>query len=141
MRKLFIWISYLSIASSVITLVLVIYWLAFQESPLLFNTKTFKVLTPVVKQGETLRYVSDYCKKKDYTFIVTRTFENSIIYVNPSFVSKRDVGCNKVEIGVQIPNELPPGKYNIKVTYQTNINPIRVETVVQKSDKFTVIKK
>jgi hypothetical protein len=141
LRKILLLISSVSLFMAFIALCLFFFWLIYPYKPLVFKTEKFKVQNPIVRQGDNLLYTSDYCKYSPNTYLVSRTFENSLVFSTPAFISNRPLGCKKITVGVLVPPELPPGKYILINKYQTELNPIRTLTIEQRTEEFTVIER
>lgn len=120
------------------TICLVVYWIVYPYKTVVFNKEEFEITTPVVKQGGFVHYLNDYCKFIDLPAKVTRSFINGLIYVSPSTIVNRPKGCNSFDIAVKIPEELPPGKYQMEMSYQYQINPVRVITIKHNTEEFEV---
>ena len=119
--------------------VVVIYWLTYPYNPLVFNDFEFPIINKVIHQGDMIYYRSNYCKYMNLPALVTRTFANDILYVTPSTVTNRPMGCNVITIGVSVPHELPIGSYQIKMRYDFRVNPIRTITILENTEEFEVL--
>ena len=100
----------------------------------------FKVLTPVVKQGELLEYQVNAEKFMPITGTKKCSFEDGIVFFLPTVESKLDVGVHNETVGVPIPETLPLGsyKYHCKVDYQ--ITPFRTVNAEFYTETFEVTK-
>ncbi len=139
MRKLPYYFALGTIFLALLLIFIVGFWLLYPYKPLVLNTPKFKVLTPIVKQGGVLQYVSDYCKYMKLSATTTRSFVNGIIYNVPSIDTNRPCGCFKTTFQVDIPKELPVGKFYMHLIYKYKVNPIRTIVVEQNTEEFTVI--
>ena len=117
---------------------LVLFWLFYPYKILVFNTPVFSVVTKTVKQGGTLKYISNYCKYVDMTARVNRVFVNDILYSTPEMTSSRETGCHIITIAVSIPRELPVGTYHLENLYEYQVNPIRKIIIEEHTENFTV---
>lgn len=139
MNKYFKFLTWLTIFSAMGLLLLVGYWLYFPYKTVVFSEPKFPVINKTIKQGKILTYTSNYCKYTSLPAKTNRTFVNGLIYSTPEMFTNRERGCHSVNIGIIIPAELPPGVYHIENTYSYRVNPIRIITVSQKSENFTVV--
>jgi hypothetical protein len=99
-----------------------------------------KVLTPVVRRGESLIYQADYCLYKKFPTTVSRTLVNDAVIVLPDVSSVGKLGCHKAEIQLGIPAEAQPGRYYMEglATYQ--VSPRRSVVVEFSTEEFLVTK-
>ena len=118
---------------------LVGYWELNPYKVLVFNTPFFKVTRSVFHKGESLTYISDYCKYMNLPAQVTRTFSNDLIFTTPTIDTNRDTGCHVITVAVIIPKELPSGKYHLQNIYKFRVNPIRDIKIEQHTEDFTVV--
>lgn len=137
-QKIMIIISSLSIFSALVSMILVFFWMLYPYKTLEFQDEVFPVVKKVVNRGEMVYYTSNYCKFFNFPALVTRSFINEIIYVTPSTITNRPSGCHTIKIGVVVPKELPPSNYKLEMTYQIEVNPIRVITIKEDTEMFTV---
>jgi len=119
--------------------IIILYFLYYPYNPLVFNDLEFPVVNKVIHQGDMLYYHSNYCKYMDLSALVTRTFANNILYLTPSTITNRPMGCNNIVIGVLVPPELPIGSYQIKMRYDFRVNPIRTITILENTEEFEVL--
>ena len=131
-------VAYLTLLLAFILVLLGGFWLLYPYKPLVFNTPKFIVVTKTVKQGGNLVYLSDYCKYLEQMPVVSRTFANDLLFATPLITTNRPLGCNKLQIVILVPRELPPGTYRLENTYTFQVNPIRKIVVRQNSDNFVV---
>ena len=146
MKKPFYILSWVAIACSIGLVLLITYWLAWPYKIATQNGPA-KILTPVVKNGEEVRYTLDFCKYREIVpTSVTRQLVDGVIYTLPAPNSSRvlSLGCKVVESSTPI---ILPGCaecYNRDVylelisTYQ--VNPLRRVTVKFTTEKFKVVK-
>lgn len=99
-----------------------------------------KVKTPIVKEGEILVYVGDYCQYKVYPATVSRTLIGSTVVPLPivNTIAKR--GCHVIDIQIPIPSGTIPGTYNIEGVARYQVNPNRFIDVKFNSESFNIIK-
>jgi hypothetical protein len=132
-------ISYISISSAIILLLVIFYWYFYPYKPVIFQDKVFPIAVKTIKKGDLLFYTSNYCKYMELSAHVTRTFHNELLFVTPTTITNRPMGCNTINIGVLIPNELPAGEYKIENTYEFQVNPIRKVIIKEETEAFTVV--
>lgn len=131
--------SYITLLLGFFFIGLIFYWYSYPYHEFYFETPYFPVLNKVVHRGDTVSYTSKYCKNFDHPIVVSRTFENDLIFVTPSIVNNRPQGCHVLQIEVPIPKELPIGKYKLVNVFRYEPNPIRTITVIQDTEEFEVI--
>jgi len=134
------YLSYFSLVITAILLFTVIYWLVKPYDTIKFTKEEFRVQTPVVKQGNYLSYIIDYCKDNKFVPIVTTGYVDGIIYQTPDtpqpFYTN---GCQSKNFLVYIPKALPPGKYYLDHIFTFRVNPIRNIRVEARTEMFEVI--
>lgn len=130
--------SLLLIAIAMGLVVVAVYWKVYPYQLLTFNESPFKVGSNVVKAGGVLTYTSNYCKYTDLPVTVSRTFQNAIVFSTPTEITNRPTGCHTISIQVNVPSELPPGNYHLVNVYQYPPNPLRIITIQENTEEFTV---
>lgn len=103
-----------------------------------------KVLTPIVKPGDSLIYQVSYCKYADTPAQVTRTFHeiserNVILTEIVSSITK--TGCSTVKIPIKIsadPKISLPGEYYLQVSVSLQVNSFRTDTVHFRVEGITI---
>lgn len=139
MIKLFNFVAWLTICTSLAIIALFIFWILWPYNPIVFKDAVFPISQKTINAGQVIHYSTDYCKNMDIAAIVTREFRNDLIFVTPSTISNRQLGCHVVNIAVFIPAELPPGTYIMRQRYEYSVNPIRKIIIVRDTEPFTVI--
>lgn len=137
-KNFIIFFGWVSVVIGTSLIVIVVYWLLHDYKPITFRDPYFPVSKTTVYQGEEIHYTSRYCKPKEITSLVTRSFVNSIIFVTPSTINNRPAGCHDVRISVLVPLELPPGRYHMHQIYVYRVNPIRDVKVEMDTNSFIV---
>jgi hypothetical protein len=132
--------SILIILSAIFLIVLYFFWSIYPYNPITIKNSPFPVLEKQIKAGDTLTYIVDYCKDRDYEALVTRTFEDGIEYSVPANASNKSIGCHKINVGLITPKTLPPATYWLEVKYSYKVNPIRTIEVVSKTQLFKIVK-
>jgi uncharacterized membrane protein len=138
MNKIFYLLSWVGIISAIILLLTSGFWLLYPYKIVTFKTPTYPIVNKIVKQGDFIKYVSDYCKLLDVKPTISRSFVNGIIFTTPMTVTNRDMGCNKLIVAVEVPKELPIGIYHLETNYKYKINPLREIVIKHSSDTFEV---
>jgi|WetSurMetagenome_2_1015567.scaffolds.fasta_scaffold54131_4 hypothetical protein len=121
------------------TICLVTFWMTYPYKVITFNRNEFIITTPVVHQGGFVHYMNDYCKFMDLPAKVTRSFIDHIIFVTPVTAVNRPLGCHNFDIAVLIPTELPIGHYQMEMTYQYQVNPVRIITLKALTEEFEIV--
>ncbi len=129
-----------------ITFVIIIYFLTYVMYLLFYPFKTIDVLndpmpvlTPVVKSGESVTYMVDYCRFVGGPGRIYRTITGPSNVPIPPVDSVTKVGCRKTKVSVIVPKGIPVGKYTIHIVHEFQVNPLRKVTGVQDTQEFTVI--
>ena len=100
-----------------------------------------KILTPVVKTGDYVRYETSYCKYKDIESTVSKVLVNGLFFsYSPYQTRSLKLGCHTVEVFSQIPHFIDAGTYHITISSQFKVNPLRTEVINYKTEEFKVIK-
>lgn len=139
MNKVFYALAWFTILSAIGLMLLVSFWYLYPYKIITFIEAKFPIVTKEVNQGGFLKYVVNYCKYTDVRPIVSRSFVNGIVFTTPLTLTSRQTGCNKMTVGVKVPEELPRGIYHIEMTYQYKVNPLREITLKHSSDTFEVL--
>lgn len=138
MKKTINIISYLTIFTAFVMLIIFFYWSFYPYKTVEWKTGKFPVETKVIKKGDNLVFISDYCKYVDLPAVVSRSFVNDFFYTTTPVTTYAKRGCNKMKVVVYIPKELPAGKYYLHNKFSYKINPIRTIVLVHDSECFTV---
>lgn len=102
------------------------------------KTQPYKVLTPIVYQGEQLIYEIDACKFVEVTSNVSRRFVNGVVINLPSVNNNVKKGCFKSPTGVIVPKEVPPGTWYLQLDIEYKVNFLRTATYHFTTEKFLV---
>lgn len=138
MRKFINITACITILLALIIEVTLIYWYVYPYKTIEWKTDKFPVKEKVIKRGDNLVFISDYCKYIDLPATVTRSFINDFAYVATPTITYAKKGCNKMAVVVKVPKELPSGKYYIHNKFTYKVNPIRSITLVHDSEEFIV---
>jgi hypothetical protein len=112
---------------------------------MLYPYKTIKVndidlVSYEVKQGDKLGIVLDYDRYTDTDSTVVRRFKDGLIFTTPTMTGVGKVGHYNRLVEVEIPANLPPGKYTLETDITHKVNPIRSITTSWETPQFTVIR-
>lgn len=132
-------VSFLTIIAALIMIGTVVYWYTAPYKPLILNTMPLPVYNKTVKTGGVLVYKLDYCKSNNFPVKINRKFMDGIIYSVPEIQAQNEPGCRIMNIGVEIPHNLPIGKYILNINYTYQVNPLRIVTVETHTEEFEVI--
>jgi hypothetical protein len=61
-----------------------------------------------------------------------------VVFSTPDTTTKNPMGCRIQNISIQVPETLPTGKYTLKISYTYKVNPIKVVTIEDYTEEFTV---
>lgn len=135
----------MAIVCSIGLVLLITYWLAWpykiaeQKAPA-------KVLTPIVRLGDNLRYELDYCKYMDISPIDTKKqLVNGLVYPLPVPATRvLPVGCRVAiaDAAIIIPEcaECFDHDVHLEILTTYQVNPLRTVTVKFTTEKFKVVK-
>lgn len=116
------------------------FWLIYPYKILSFEDAVYPVINKEVRAGDTLRFVSNYCKSNNLSSETSRAFVDDVISYVPITTSNVPTGCNKITISVPIPPSLPPGKYYLQNFYKYRANPIRTIVEEHNTEGFEIVK-
>lgn len=138
--KIINYISYGTLISALVLLLVVFYWLLYPYEPIEFNNMPHAVENKQVKPGDHLIYTVEYCKNSTVVPIASKYFIDGLIYAIPdTLATVKEVGCGQSRVQVYVPRALPKGKYFIEASYRYQVNPIRYIDVVTRTEQFEVI--
>lgn len=141
MHKIFYLISWASILSALLTILVAGVWMVYPYKTLTVDDSPEWVDKEIYKPGDTMTFHIDYCKYTDVKPLVTRQFVDGVIYTVPSYISaSNDIGCGNRDIQVIIPTTLPDGEYKLTTTHRYQMNPLRVIDVMAETVKFKIQK-
>lgn len=124
--------------SSAIFLLFLCWW-SWPYNPVTY-TEPVLVLDKEVKAGTLVQYKVSYCKRSAAPAVVDRQFVDGIIYTVPSVKPNFPLGCHTKIQTVEVPPNLPPSDYKIRVYVSYQVNPIRTITVTYDTNYFKVTK-
>lgn len=140
-KKLFYYLSMLTIFLGTLLILLVTYWLVAPYTVLTFGKENNILLTKTVKSGGYLQIRRDFCKKVPLTAKISRQFIDSLKYDAHLITSDEPVRCKKDVLYIYIPKALPAGEYYVQDTYTYKVNPVRTIEYTLKSEIFTILPK
>ena len=101
-----------------------------------------KVVTKEIHTGDLFVYKVSYCKYTQSPAIVYRTFhkiDESRIETFPAVQTITVTGCNTTDIPLQTYQIMQKGEYYMLVTVVFQLNPLRQEQIVFRTDNFKII--
>jgi hypothetical protein len=104
-----------------------------------FKDARFPVITKQVERGDSLIFVSNYCKYVDEPATVSRSFINDFTYATVPIITHAKAGCRSMRVVVYVPPELPLGTYYLHNKFVYKVNPLRTITIVHDSEEFEVV--
>ena len=137
--KLLNCLSFATLFSAFVFIVILTYWSAYPYKPLVINKQPFHVISKEVKAGGILNYEIDYCKNTTLVSHISRSFVNGLLFTMPVVEGANKLGCGVNNILMKVPEELPAGEYTLEINYKYQVNPIREISVKIKSEPFRVI--
>lgn len=100
----------------------------------------YKVLTPIVKAGENLKYQANSEKKLNFPADVACYFEDGVVYKLPERYSDNRVGVNTSILEITVPSTLQPSKYRLHCEINYKIGNIRTIQYEYFTEYFQVVK-
>jgi len=137
MKRIFSYISYLTVALAFLIISLVIFWSVYPYNPLVLSN--VKLDRTEVNRGEHIRISADYCKNTDKGADLFISFIDGVVYNTPPQIINLEKGCHHTVLSVYIPKALPTGEFQLKGVFKYKLNPIREIEVNQLSGEFTII--
>jgi len=144
MKKSFYILSWIAIFFAIGLTVLITFWLTYPYK-IAEQTAPTKILTPVVRNGESVRYELAFCKYRDITPIASRRqIVDGLIYRLPEAAPMvLDTGCRTLIASTPIilPEcaECFHKEVYLQLTAIYQVNPLRRVEVTFTTEKFTII--
>lgn len=133
------YLSWITIASALSLVFIIIYWLIYPYNPATFNKLPHKVDKKIVQGGDFIILNIDVCKNMDVVPEISRVFVDGVIYQIPTYTTTNDEkGCRVRRVQIYVPKGLPPSTYKISSTFRFRVNPIRIIEMYTDSEKFEV---
>lgn len=129
----------ITLAITVVMLCYVIFYLAFPFKTIEYQQQPAKILTPVVKAGENVKYELSYCRYIKTHAKVSRQFIDGVIYTTPSFEQTLPTGCHKIIMAVRVPPTLNSDTYKLRVLVNFEINKLRTIEKSFETEEFEVV--
>jgi hypothetical protein len=138
------WISYISLSSSILGILVFIYmgYLLFYPFKLSeFKNNKIEISPSKVRIGECLRISYTFDKYTKVMPIIHRKIVNNSIHQLSPLIGTAQPGMNiKVKRLIEIPNYLQPGTYYLEFIFTYELNLFRTEAIILKSDMFEIVK-
>jgi hypothetical protein len=137
-------LSSVTVVAIVVLMALLGYWSFYPYNPIDTYPDPFKIIYPtdgVVTQGGYLTYEFEYDKYSDVLPEIQRQFVDGLIFnvagsSQPTVTAK---GHGTAQVQVYVPETLPPGEYQLKITATYQVNPIRKVQQIDFTEEFKVI--
>lgn len=134
-------IAYVALALSAIAVGILIYWASANTKVLDIHNAPFPVRT--IREHPTAGGVIilkvDYCKTRDINGSLRMSFVSpSREIFLPVTTERGPKGCNKTEVPILVPKEIPADTYRIKFRVTYNINPLK-GNIVQEFESQPVV--
>ena len=141
-QKIFYWFSMVTLAFTALFLVYV-YFLAFIPRDIIrFNHPTYRVLTPVVKPGKHIVYLTDYCKFTDAVSSTQRNFvatPSGEITPLTATATNQPVGCHQSRVSILVPDHIASGSYYLDINLSYDVNALRKDVPYRtRTETFSV---
>jgi hypothetical protein len=120
------------------------YWAFYPYHPMKAGPVPFEIVYPedkIVEQGGHITYQFTYNRTTDVIPEIQRQFIDGLVFnvagnPLPSVISP---GTGTAQVQIDVPETLPPGKYQLKIISKYQMNPIRVITYIFKTEEFEVV--
>lgn len=116
-----------------------LYYLLWPFKFLEFSTPQSKILTPVVRRGDYVKWQADFTKYTNITAKVSRQLMNTYVYYYADETGSFPRGHQTAIVSVKIPDYISAGEYFIRNIYSYKINSLRTITYIQETEKFKVV--
>ncbi len=98
----------------------------------------YQILTPTVKRGESIRYISDFEKLMDIGGEMSCYFQDGLIHQLPDRSSNNPVGYHYEVRSIEVPLSLNTGEYIYTCTVRYKLTMGRVIDYTFKTEPFIV---
>ena len=137
------WFSRLALHITIAGAIMVLYisYLILWPAHPLKVAQPYRILTPVVAQGDRVSYEVEYCTKKSQSFVVKRQLLNTTtgeLWDVPDRLNFLSTGCLKEVHDFITPLRADSGTYKMIAEVTLKINPIRAETYHFETEKFEI---
>mgnify|MGYP001563702585 CR=1 FL=1 len=132
-------VGIITIVMTLIFIISISYMVFFPFEPVTFNYDKFKILTPEVKGGDSVKFESSYCRKMDVPVVISRQLINTYLYFYPDVIGMTSLGCQKRVVTLKIPTTSEKGEYFVRNTYRYQVNTLREVVYVKDTEKFKVV--
>jgi len=132
--------SILALILTSVLIVLLTFWSFYPYDPIKYSSDYQMNKTSYV-QGEQAFYTVDYCKFTDISPELKREFVDGIVLTAENITPLLEKGCRAQSIPILIPDTLPEGHYQLRITLFYEMNPIKTIKIVHNSNWFDVKEK
>ncbi len=123
-------------------IIVLAFWAFYPYKTLTFKDPVFPVVSKVVRAGESVQFVSNYCKYFNGMGRTSRAYVDTVLFYIPpvaSITSKLPKGCGSLTVSVPTSTEMATGSYYIRNIYEYQVNPIRTIVITHDTEKFTIV--
>jgi hypothetical protein len=140
MRNIFHKFALFSLILGYITLGVVLFWLLYPYQVVKYNQLPIPVLNKVVKAGEAVELLHDFCKFSNVRLTADVSIEDGVIQTYPTLNNFTPKGCYQRVSRHFIPEFMKEGeKARIHYTLYYKVNPIRTIEYQLYSEQFTIL--
>lgn len=116
------------------------WWSFIDTSPPLRITGPEYAVTLDVKRGGDLVVVRNYCVDTPAQGVIDRRIVDGVVWQLPLTTTSGSVGCYEDrKVFIDLPEAIPPGLYEYRVSISYKLNPLTTVSVAHESVKFRVI--
>lgn len=122
--------------------VMLYFGLLYQNPPIEFLNTPFAVEPDIVRPGDALVLNVDACRYTRVPVVVHRVWQNELLFSQPPETQGGAAfGCSSYRVLVRVPEELPPGEYQINYRFEYDVSPLSFPRIVEATtERFTVVR-
>jgi hypothetical protein len=137
--KCFHWLIGITIAVAWLIMIAIGYMALYPFNPITFNDTEFPVITKEVKNGDNLLFEVDSCKHMAIQGEVQVSYVNGLVFDTPTVLGGKMIGCENITVSRVIPEQLPPGDYQLRVVFRYKVSHLQERSITKFSERFTVL--
>lgn len=130
---------WLTLVTGMLVMLYVIYLIVWPIEAIHVNVEPARILTPIVKAGDTVTFELDYCRYTDVPSTLSRSIRGKSVYHYEPFTTVGKPGCRILDISVVLPEDIKPGSYYILTINETQVNQLHKITTPFETEPFTVV--
>lgn len=139
MSKLLYRLSALVLVSAFLLIVYFGYMLLWPFNPVTLHSDPFPTDKKVYRHGDKLTYTLDFTKHINVPPKISYHLVNGVSYPLTHGGVSRPMGNNKKHLQIVIPQDIPPGRYQLQIDLEYPINPVRKIYRIWQSTSFDIL--